>query len=404
MPKEQTVKHQLAQLHPVLTFSLVIGLVISTIGDEIYLAVMMLQLEELSSSGYIIALFLASQLVPAVLLAPLAGQLIDRFETSRVLLITQVFQTFLLIAMANTQQISLLLMGSFALGCLFAISQPAIYALIPSISERSLVSTKRVNAIVEFFTRSALLIGPAIGGLLLGTLGASSALLIDAASFAFAAYLVVMVGIRRPPAKTGQNKKLFDGAFEGIKTLRQDAVLNTTLAVILTGFIATALVGVTFIFLVRDILQQSPIVYGLLFALWGVGMLIGSVIAGRNNNDEQLERPSILGLTFMGSSLLLTGLVPRFVVVAISEVYGGVANGIMNVSLTSLLHKRTSKELHGRVFAAYGALVRIAIILGYAIASPFAANYPTLIYVISGALTTLVGLLGYLRIRKLNTL
>lgn len=385
-----------AGLHPILAFSLLIGLLVSSIGDEIYMAVMILQLKELSASGTVIAAFLASQLLPSIFLTPVSGQIVDRFETSRVLVTTQILQTFVLIAMANTQNISLLLLGAFGLGCLFSISQPALYALIPKIAEQSKVATKRVNAMVEFFNRSALLVGPALGGLLLGTLGAPMALLIDAATFTFAALVVVLVGIRRPPAKVSKAKKLFEGAFAGFRILRQDPVLRIAFPLLMLGVVPVALIGVTFVFMVTDVLGQGPVVYGLLFAMWGVGMLIGSVFAGRNTREEKLERPSLLSMAFMGSSLLITGLFPRFIVMLVSEIYGGIANGIMNVSLTSLLHSRTPPELHGRVFAAYSACVRIGIILGYALAGPFSASYPQQIYIISGVLTTLVGFLGYL--------
>lgn len=389
-------------LHPALTFILIIGLLISTIGDEIYLTVMMLQLQDLASSGYIIAAFLASQLIPGIFLAPFAGLLIDRFETSRVLIITQVLQTLLLIAMANTTELSFLLIGATLLGSLFAISQPALYTLIPSIAERSKLSTKRVNATVEFFSRSAMLFGPALGGLLLGTLGASSALLLDAASFAIAALIILFVGVRRYPDKTGKTKKLFEGAFEGITFIRKDPILGTAMPVILVGFIAISLVGVSAIFLVRDVMGASPLVYGIFSALWGLGMLFGSATAGRSKNEDYLEYPSMLSMAFMGTSLFFLGAFPRYIVLLITEIYGGISNGIMNVSINSMLHKRAPKEMHGRVFAAYMAIGRTAIIVGYAIASPFAANHSTTLYMIAGVLTTLVGIIGFTRVRALN--
>lgn len=387
-----------AKLSPVFAFILLLGLVVSTIGDEIFLIVMTLELKSLTESGYIIAAFLASQFLPGVLLTPIAGQLIDRFETTKVLIITQALQALTLCALAFVANTTLLIIGSFVLGSLFSISQPALYTLIPNISSRMNIDTKRVNAIVEFFTRFALLIGPVIGALLLTTVGRTGALLIDALTFVVAALILRFIGVRREPEQKGEQKRLFDGAAEGFRYLRRDKVLRVTIPAFMIGVASTALVGVTFVFLVTDLMQQSPIIYAFLTAMWGIGMLMGTVIIARRKSQDQLERPTMLGMLGMGFSLLTTGLFPKVWIVAIAEIFGGVTNGIVNVSLISLLQGRAPDEIRGRVMAAYGAFLRLAIITGYAIASPFASAYPAVIYIVSGSATIVIGLIGFITV------
>jgi prolipoprotein diacylglyceryltransferase len=84
-----------------------------------------------------------------------------------------------------------------------------------------------------------------------------------------------------------------------------------------------------------------------------------------------------------------------------SQIYGGTANGVINVSMVNMLHTRAPKELHGRVFSAFGALSRVALIFGYGLASVFAAEQSALIYQCAGAILILVGIYGYLRLRHL---
>lgn len=389
-------------LHPVIVLSLLVGLIVSTVGDEIFMVIMVLQLEQLSSSGYVIALLLASQLLPGVFLSPFAGQLIDRFETSRVLVITQILQALLLWALAFTESPVLLLTGSLVLGLLFAVSQPAIYALVPVIAERGGVAVNRVNAVMEFFRRSALIVGPVLGGILFQAGGARLGLLIDALTFGLAGCVVLFIGIRRHPEVTDKTKKLFDGALEGLRVIARDPVLRVTMPVVLAGFSATSLVNVAFVFLVRDVLGGSAGTYGFLYAMWGSGMLLGAFLAGRRELTSGLERPTLLGSVFIGASLLTTGLFPRFLVMAISEFCGGVANGIHNVSLRTLLTVRTPKALHGRVFAAYLAVGNAAIMTGYLLGSPFANRFAVPLYLTAGSLTILISLFGYLRILPLK--
>ncbi len=394
-------RRTLKGLHPLLTFTLIIGLIISSVGDEIYIAVMMLQLEDLSSSGLTVALFLASQLIPAIVLAPLAGQIVDRFETSRVLIVTQLLQAVLLYGMSATQNINYLLAGAFVLGALFSISQPALFALIPDLAERSQVSTKRINAIVEFFSRSAMLIGPIIGAFLLGTLGAASALLIDAATFGISALSVLIVGIRRKPTAPEPGANFFKDSLEGLKVLNEDVLLRDLTPIYTLITFALSLIAVSEIFFVRSVLKGSPLIYGIVSALWGVGLLLGSFLAGRNEEDKRPANPITLATLNMGISLFITGFFSKLWVMIPSQVYGGTANGVINVSMVNMLHTRAPKELHGRVFSAFGALSRVALIFGYGLASLFAAQQSALIYQCAGVILILVGVYGYLRLRHL---
>ncbi|MCA9839858.1 MAG: MFS transporter [Trueperaceae bacterium] len=389
-------------LHPFLTLVLIIGLVVSSIGDEIYIAVMMLQLEDLSSSGLVVALFLASQLIPAILLAPLAGQIVDRFETSRVLILTQMLQTVLLFVMSLTQNISLLLAGAFVLGALFSISQPALFALIPELAEKSQVSTKRINAVVEFFSRSAMLIGPIVGSFLLGTLGASAALLIDAATFGVSALSILVVGIRRHPGPHEAGGSFIKESMEGVNVLNRDPLLRELTPIYTLMTFALSLIAVSEIFFVRSVLNGSPIIYGVVSALWGVGLLLGSFLAGRSEEDKYPANPVSLSTLNMGISLLITGFFSKLLVMIPSQIYGGTANGVLNVSMVNLLHTRVSKEVHGRVFSAFGALSRVAVIFGYGLASVFASGQSAVIYQLSGAVMILAGAYGFLRLRNVR--
>ncbi len=392
------------KLHPALTFVLIIGLTITTIGDELYLAVMLLQLESLGATGFVISTFLASQLLPAVFLAPFAGLLIDRFETSRVLITTQILQAAVLLAMSQTQDVTLLLVGAFVLGALFSISQPAIYALVPLIADNAKINTGKVNAIVEFFTRSAMLIGPITGGLLFEYFGAEVALLLDGASFGLAAMVVMIVGIRRPPEKTGVVKKPLEGVMAGFRIILEERSLRITLIIVALGLLMTSMVNVAFIFLVRNVLEASAAVFGLLYAMWGMGMLLGAVLAGRRELEKNLERPVLLGLGFMGIPLLITGLFPMLVVMLVMEFFGGVANGIHNVAYRTMLMLRTDRKLHGRVMAAYSAVGKVFIMLGFMLGSPFAASHPAAVYIASGTGTIIVGIIGILWLFRLGRL
>ena len=149
-------------------------------------------------------------------------------------------------------------------------------------------------------------------------------------------------------------------------------------------------------------LAGSAGTYGLLYAMWGAGLLLGAFLAGRNELNARLERPTLLGGIGIGLSLLITGLFPRFIVVALSEFGGGVANGVHNVALRTLLTSRTPKAMHGRVFAAYGAAGNSAIMIGYLLGSPFASGFTVPLYLVAGVATMSIAGFGLLRVTRIR--
>ncbi|MCP2728176.1 MFS transporter [Limnofasciculus baicalensis] len=379
------------------TLILIFILFLSTLGDEVALVAFIFKVESASSSGFSISMLLAAQLIPGILLGPISGQLIDRLETTRVLVIALILQGLLLCLLSTTDNIGLLLTGAAVLGSLFAVSGPALFALLPIIVESSkspLVTPARANTVMECIRGSGSLVGPVLGGILVAQSSTSTALLLDAATFLIAAPVIWFSGIRRRSLEEGKSEKFFDGAMAGIRILWQDSVLRVVLPVLTVIVFTTSLSDVAFIFFVRDPLKGGSIAYGVLVAVWGGGLICGALAGGTPFFERRLELSALAGAATIGVSMLLSGIFPILAVVAAVFVVGGMANGLHNVAVTTLLHKRVSEDLHGRVFAAYGALTDVAIMGGYLAASPFAAESSRTVYLVSGALATGAGILG----------
>lgn len=379
------------------TLIIIFILFLSTLGDEVALVAFIFKVESASSSGFSISMLLAAQLIPGILLGPISGQLIDRLETTRVLVIALILQGLLLCLLSTTDNIGLLLTGAAVLGSLFAVSGPALFALLPIIVESSkspLVTPARANTVMECIRGSGSLVGPVLGGILVAQSSTSTALLLDAATFLIAAPVIWFSGIRRRSFGEGKSEKFFDGAMAGIRILWQDSVLRVVLPVLTVIVFTSSLSDVAFIFFVRDPLKGGSIAYGVLVAVWGGGLICGALAGGTPFFERRLELSALAGAATIGVSMLLSGIFPMLAVVAAVFVVGGMANGLHNVAVTTLLHKRVSEDLHGRVFAAYGALTDVAIMGGYLAASPFAASSSRTVYLVSGALATGAGILG----------
>lgn len=218
--------------------NILIGIIfLSTLGDEVALIAFVFKIESVSSSGLSISLLLAAQLVPGILLSPFSGQLIDRFETTRVLVITIILQGLFLCLLATTNHVGLILLGATVLGCLFTVGEPALFTLLPTIVKSSTFSTTKIagaNTIVEISQRFGSLIDPVLGGLIIAqTASTSIAFLIDGATFLIAAPVIWFSGIRRRSIEMEKNrgKKFFKEVFVGIQILWQDSALRIVMPV-----------------------------------------------------------------------------------------------------------------------------------------------------------------------------
>ena len=372
---------------------------LSTLGDEVALVAFIFKVEGASSSGLSISMLLAAQLVPGILLSPFSGQLIDRFETTRVLVIALILQGLLLCLLAATNNVVLILLGAIVLGCLFTVSQPALFTLLPIIANSTSAVAKIAwaNTVVEISQRFGSLIGTVLGGLIVARPnGIPMAFIIDGATFLIAAPAIWFSGVRRHSIEIeqSQSKKIFEGVFAGIHILWQDRILRVVLPVFTAIMFASSISDVAFIFFVRHVLEGNSVTYGILVAVWGGGIILGASLGATSFVERQLELFSMFAAALIGVSLGLSGIFPTLVIVAIAYAIGGMANGLFNVSVRTLLHQRVLERMYGRAFTAYFALRSAAVLTGYFIGAPFALQYSRTVYIASGTLATAIGVFG----------
>src|ERR671918_511280 len=154
-------------------FLLIFGaFALSALGDYVALITLTLRVQETTGSGWAVAALLLTGLVPPVLLAPVAGLLVDRLETVRVLVVTALLQAAVAAAMALTPEVFPTLGLSFLLGVGLAVTQPALFALLPrAVGEDR---TTQANAFLEVARWGGAAAGPVLAAVLSQTFGAGS--------------------------------------------------------------------------------------------------------------------------------------------------------------------------------------------------------------------------------------
>ncbi|MER5472477.1 MFS transporter [Streptomyces sp. NPDC002685] len=374
------------------TSAILLGAVfVSAVGDEISLIACMVHLAKIQQSLLVAALLLL-QLAPAVLLAPLTGQLLDRRNAGRVLALASLFQALVLFAMSTWPNASVLLVGSAAVGIFGAVSAPAAIVLIPVAVGQAFPA--RANGLLELSRSASTLVGPVVGGALVTAVGIKPALLVDAVSFALAAGAIALARVNRPVEESGQ--AWWKGATDGLRFLARQGDLRALLPVLIFTVSASAMVNVATVFFVKGPLHSDGTVLGLLTAAWGAGALVGATMASRREWHVP-ERAVLFAAAAQGLAILLYGAFTVVGVALVMALCSGVANAYQNIAMRTSVQVRAPEELRGRAHAAAGSVVNTFFLVGYAVGGAFAATSPQLTFIVGGAVTLAAGCAGLLR-------
>ncbi|WP_082635372.1 MFS transporter [Sphingobium baderi] len=335
------------------------ALTISTIGDEITLLTLMFRTAE-SARAYGVPALLIAELLPGLIAAPWAGRLIDRRGAGRVLVVVSALQAAAIALIAYYPAFTLA--GAALLSVLFTITSAATFALIPVLASALGMTLARANSFLEVVRSLGMLAGPVAGGVLVGWMGSTNALLIDAASFTLLLLVVAMSGLRRAPQEHETEETTLLADYRPLLGNRRVMVVTGALSL---EVFATAIADVAFVFLIIMTLKSGPATFGVLTALWAAGMLVGAALAERIIGCR-IGLAAFGTAAIMGATMLLIGLAPvSLVIVGIAFIAGGGANSVHNVAVRTLLQSECPPADHGKVAAIYGAVTRTAAIGGY---------------------------------------
>jgi MFS family permease len=106
-------------------------------------------------------------------------------------------------------------------------------------------------------------------------------------------------------------------------------------------------------FFVTEVLRGGPLAYGVLLTAWTLGMAAGSGALARRVPRSALAAGGLVAVVLQGFGIAGAALAPVLWLALIGFVLGGVAHGVKNVLLRTLIHERVPDAVRGRAFAAY---------------------------------------------------
>lgn len=312
-----------------------------------------------------------AEITPMVLLKAAGGPLVDRVGPRRMAITADLLSMVALgliplLHRADHLTLPLLLALVAVAGALRGPGDAATTALVPALVERAQVPYERATGLASAIERGSTMLGAALAGGLVATIGPANAVAVDAASFGVCALvlLVTTASLEAPRARDGLDRLEAEPTTsyaaelrEGWAFLRRDPVLMSLCVMIaVTNLLDLAWSAVLLPVWARES-GAGVAAVGLVFSVWGGASMLGSAFAAAYGT--RLPRFATYLVAF-----LITGL-PRFVLFALGVplwailatcVVGGCASGFLNPVLGAVQFERIPRAMVGRVTSLSTAL------------------------------------------------
>ncbi len=350
-----------------------LGQFVSIFGDRLhYLALLALVMERARDPGNPapeLALIPAVSFLPTILVAPVAGALVDSWNTRTVLVVSDFIRGCLVLILIPAAVYGGLYAALALVVLLYVVNSfflPARSAILPDIVEEQ--DLAEANSLATMAGVAATIAGAALGGLLVERAGWRWGFLADATTYFVSVAFLAAIRPRAhaprplPGTWTAVYRSLVRDVLDGARlTVRDRRVLGSLVTLVLLWIAGGALHVAGTVLLKRRLDAFVSGTGGVLAAL-GFGMIAGTLITAGRARALPARLWCAVGLGGAGVCLVLFTRAFSFPSVATVAFAAGIFTALLLVTTESALQRAVAPELRGRVFALRDFSTRVAVL------------------------------------------
>ena len=360
---------------------ILVSLAVSSCGDWLYNVALLAFVFQRTGSATWVALTTAGRVLPVVVLGPIGGVLADRYDRRRLMIASNIARASLMVALAGVAALGLPvifapLLAAAATG-IGVIEPPCVAASTARFVPDS--ELQRAQALRAGIGQAAVVVGPALGALVLLASTPAIAIVLNALTFLGSAVAVGSIAPGpefRPaaPEPGAANPSVLAEIRAGAEALKGAPAAITLVAADLLCSAVYGLLTVTLVLVGRKVGAGAG-GYGLILAAFGVGGVIGAILTARIEAGERWRRTLAFALALVGLPLAGLGIVPTLpLALGLAFLGGGgmiVGEVLSETALPRLLDDAVLARAYGLVFPASIA----GIVAGSLIAGPLLALF-----------------------------
>lgn len=341
-------------------------------------------------------------MLPNLLLAPLAGSIIDRFSRRRMLIIsdlTRIVIDLLLVFVLLTGSVTVWHIYAFSL--LHALARvfynPCLIAFVPTLVPRE--QLPQANSAQDLAMRVAMMVAPVAGGVAYAKLGAAAVIGIDAITLLASASLLSLVRVQENILPGGQRASMRDQLSSGWAYVRQNSwIIYQTSAMLLVNM-SNIIFSIVWPFILKNQLHFGPEQHGLLDSINSMASIVTAVLL--TSFALRFSKKQMLMLSLAGSGLFTIGLIfsrSLFMVVFFIAAIG-ITRPPLAVSNNSIYQAAVPSEYMGRVAVFRSFITQSLVPIASLATGAFGdmVSYNTSLF-IAGAMLVTAALIVYLKV------
>jgi MFS family permease len=334
---------------------------ISLIGDQFHFVALAWLTLQMTGSGLALGTVLTAAAIPRAVFMLVGGALSDSLSPRSLMLVSNALRALVVAVIAvliltGSAELWQLYVLALIFGVVDAFFYPALNTIVPMlVSDRLLPPA---NALVQITQQLSGLIGPAIAGLVVTAVQTGPAFAIDAASFALATLMLLLVrGGRRaspevPDSAADASEGLLSSIGAGFAYVWRDPPVRSLLLLVAAfnfAFNGPLLVGLPYLADAR--FEGGAAAFGIMLSAYGAAAFGGAVLAGSLRHVPRLGLLTLVTAAAMGVSLAVVGNVPNFILAVGAVGAIGFGAGFINVRVIAWLQARAPEAMRGRVMS-----------------------------------------------------
>jgi hypothetical protein len=359
---------------------------VSLLGDGLYVVAIAWQAYQISNSPYALAVTGVAWTLPTVLVLPVSGALSDRVGRRPLMIVADLLRAgavggLALLAVLGTIEVWHLIVLSVVFGTGEALFNPSFVALVPELVPEPLLV--KANSLDQAMRPLAMqFLGPALGGVLVASVGTGTAFALDAASYLFSAVMILLIRAR-PAVRHEPRESLLAEMGEGVAYVRRHVWLwGTLLAFSITVLVFWGPIEVLVPFVIKNDLHGGAGGFGLVLAAGGAGAVVAAVATSIAGLPRQ--RLALCFATFIvaGFGTAFYGVATALWQMAVIAAVAGACFAVGLVAWGTIMQTQVPAELLGRV-SSLDWMVSISLLpVSFALVGPVSGLF--------GVRTTLV--------------
>jgi DHA3 family macrolide efflux protein-like MFS transporter len=302
--------------------------------------------------------------LPMALISPIAGVFVDHWNVKRLMIASDLIRAGLILMLVfahNVTQISAIFIVLSSVSSFFAPAQ--------SVTLRTIVPPEGLlaaNALMMQAFYIVRLLSPAVAGELVGLLTEKSCFYLDVASFIFSAAMISGLSVIRPVRTQGEKKvkSLVQDFLAGNKFIFTHAGLAFVfIAMAVAMFVLSSFSPLMSIY-IRDSLHAGSIIFGLISAMVGVGMIVGTQLVTRLAGSQSKSYVVLGGLFLLGLGAGLLGAFRNTPMAALSTFTMGFGIAFVWIPAQTMSQQETPPPMVGRVSSTFMSLIAFSQVFG----------------------------------------